>query len=148
VGQTRDKGGEYVQAWEQAEALTTDLRRALPRGADDMTLLSFGAPGYVSPNLPALAEAWELDAAAKIVLESPTVEAYSILEGQQVVCGEQGVQLPANPQRPPGFGFDRPYDRLAFVSARERRVERVPSRAACQRALPRFVPGPYFLPEE
>jgi hypothetical protein len=138
----------YVEATKQSDRLIAAIKRTVPVGVQDKTFLSFGAPGFVGPQLSAFGESWDLDGAIRMALKTGTVEGYPILEGQEVVCGPTGVELPLNTQRAPNYGpnYTRPYGRVVFLDAFAGKTAAPRNAAECRRMLPSFTPGPYFMP--
>ncbi len=140
--ENRGDGDQYIAAYTRAEELISAFEETVPQSAlhPGTTMLSFGRPGYVAPLVQSLGEWSDLDGALKVAFGSGRIQAYPIFVTQEVVCGANGVELPAQYGGGPvyGPGYSRPYGTLLFVQAPEHRWTRVTDRAACRRELAHY----------
>lgn len=140
--ENRGDGDQYIAAYTRAQELIAAFEETVPESAlrPGTTMLSFGRPGYVAPLVQSLGEWSDLDGALKEAFGSGQIQAYPIFETQEVICGPRGVELPLQYVGGPvyGPGYDRPYGKLLFVQAPERRWTRITSREVCQRELARY----------
>ena len=145
--QTRAQGDLYVAQWQRADQLyeAVDETLAVPPPAGTM-VLSFGSTAYVAPLIQSLGEWSDFDAAVKLATGTGEISAAPIFTPQVVVCGESGIELPAQYGGGPVFGpaWSTPYGSVVFMQPYEQRTESIGSRAECRGALTRFVPGPLF----
>ncbi len=147
AGQTRGKGDLYISSFAEQERFLDGLQEAVPRSLrHGSTILTFGAPGYVAPNIPSFGETWDLNGAARLALRDGSIRAFPILAGQEVRCASAGVALPLNPARPPlyGEGYEMRYGEVIFVDPVVRSSQVIDGARECRGALTRFVPGPYY----
>jgi hypothetical protein len=148
VGQLRSEGDKYIAQWRAADRLTEQIAATVTTKPEPGTaFLSFGAPGFAAPEISALGESWDLNSAIKLVLRDGRYEAFPVVEGQEVVCGATGVELPANQSRPPTYGesYTRPYGKVVFLDAPRGRSALIASAQDCRRQLRDYKPGPYFV---
>jgi len=126
---------EDGRLWARAAAwqgrVLAALRTAAPgtRG-ERLFFYTFGAPLRVSAGVPVFGS-WDLDYAAKLVLNDPSVAAAPVAAGYGVRCGP----LQARTVSPAGYTrASASYGRLVFVDVRSGRQVRIRDRARCMRA--------------
>lgn len=104
------------------------------------TIYAFGQPGFTAPGVPVYAWVWDLNPAAKMRLQDPSVQAHPMLPETEIRCGFTSMY----PENRFGFGEEQAasYDAAFFVDAERGAMERVTNVADCTAAARRFRPGP------
>ncbi len=104
------------------------------------TIYAFGQPGFTAPGVPVYAWVWDLNPAAKMRLQDPSVQAHPILPETAIRCNFTDMY----PQNRFGFGEGQAasYDAAFFVNVERGAMERVRDIADCTAAARRFRPGP------
>src|SRR5438093_6808841 len=141
-------GGGYVvkvehdaSRWERASDLEQPVLsalRSLPAVRPGTTVYTFGYPGQVAPEIYIFAKVYDLDGAAKLVLDDGSVKAYPVVRPTRLSCGARAV-IPHGVH----FGPDTssPYGRALFLDVPAKNAVRIEDRSICRRELARFVPG-------
>jgi hypothetical protein len=130
-----------VGRWDRAADLQRPVLsalRALPRVPRGTTIFTFRYPGQVAPEIYIFAKVYDLDGAAKIVLDDGSVKAYPIIEPTRISCGEKKV-IPHGVHFGPNTST--PYGRALFLDIPTARPVWIRDRSSCRRAIRRLVPG-------
>jgi hypothetical protein len=131
-----------AREWERASDLQQPVLaalRALPTIRPGTTIYTFGYPGQVAPEIYVFAKAYDLDGAARVVLDDGSVNAYPIIAPTQMSCGKTRI-IPEGVH----FGPDTSsaYGRTLFLDIPTTTFARIENRKACRTDLRRFKPGP------
>ena len=85
---------------------------------------------------------WELQGAVDLHWNDSSLGAYSVFDGIQIDCTPTSVSASGGP----ALNATTPYGQALFTDLPTGRRQLIPSRAACNAALRRFIPGPAVLP--
>jgi hypothetical protein len=133
-----------AREWERASDLQQPVLaalRALPTVRSGTTIYTFGYPGQVAPEVYVFAKVYDLDGAARVVLDDGSVNAFPIIAPTQMSCGRTRI-IPEGMH----FGPDTSsaYGRALFLDIPTATFARIENRKACRTDLRRFKPGPAF----
>jgi hypothetical protein len=131
-----------VSAWDRADSVQLrelDSLRAAGRPPSRSTTYTFGGVGSVAPGVPVFIVTWDLDSAVKILWNDPTLHAYPIFAGAQIVCGKATVVPYADNREGPKEGAS--YGHAIFYDFRTGRRQAITSARTCTRAVATFRPG-------
>ena len=101
------------------------------------TVYTFGYPGQVAPEIYIFAKVYDLDGAAKLVLDDGSVKAYPVVRPTRLSCGARAV-IPHGVHFGPNTSS--PYGRALFLDVPANNAVWIEDRSICLRELGRFVP--------
>jgi hypothetical protein len=129
----------WADADKESDRMLSSIKTALPNPPPGSTIYSFDYPGSQVLGIVIFAYQWDLNGAIKLTYDNPTLSGYPILEGTTMRCARKGVEPTGE-----GWGslYGAPYGKAFFVDATRVRARRIDSRAACQKSLDHFKPGP------
>jgi hypothetical protein len=136
-----------VKAWSRAwSAQKVELARWWPIGRPPAgsTDYVFGGFGTTRAGIDVFVHSWELEPAADIHWNDASLTDYAVFDGIQIKCTPMGVTALGG-----GAGELSPaaaYRHALFTDLRSGHRELITSRAACDSALRRFIPGPPNVP--
>jgi hypothetical protein len=131
----------WSRAWSLQHVLRSSIERKLPHLPPGSTLLTFGFPAETSPGVPIFDESWDLNGVLELARHDPSLSAYPIWQGVDVICGMRTIRV----HGPGSYGsFAVRYGSAFFFDQRTAAYERIDSVADCRRALRMFHPGPYY----
>jgi hypothetical protein len=135
---TRVDASSYDLASRYQLQMLDGLQTHLPKPARGEAIFTFGAPAYTAPGVPVFAASWDLDGAAQITYDDPTVNAYPIIPGSTTTCTTDGLtsSLFAGPTVAAPYGHFALFDLATGILSRPARMSQ------CVKALPTFTPGP------
>jgi hypothetical protein len=136
-----------VGSWSRASsAQQVELARLWPIGRPPFgsTDYVFGGFGTTTAGVDVFRVPWELEGAADIHWNDYSLVAYPMFSGIPIQCTGRGVAAVAG-----GGQLDAtaPYGHALFTDLRNGHRQLITSRAACDSALRRFIPGPPVLPD-
>ncbi len=133
--------GIWNSAWTAESIALEKIETRYPRLPEGSTLFVSGYPGYQTLGVPILSSTWDLDGMIKTRYEDGTLRAYPVLEGYELACGAETVDLESAGEvlASAPYGTARLFDLAGAGSAQPR------DRRQCQIALGRFKPGPFYL---
>lgn len=143
-----------AEKWDRAsheqETVLSALQASVRAPAEGQTLFVFRAPARAAAGIPIFAEAWDLDGAARIIYDEPSIAAYPIFGRVRMVCSRRSVfpftESSTGPDSDPwGPAQGAAYGKAVFVDVQNRRAEEISNRSECQMARRRFKPGPLYL---
>jgi hypothetical protein len=140
VGKTRHDAGEWERAADLQKPVLGALRALthLPTGT---TVYTFGYPGRVAPQIYIFAKVYDLNSAAGLVRDDPSLRGYPVTLPDRVLCGRDSV-IPVGPST---HGTARStYGKALFLDIPSKRLAWVRNRHSCREALKRFRPGPEY----
>lgn len=137
---TRDDQQAWARATESADAVLATIERTIPSPPANSTIYTFGHPGGERDGVSIFGYQWDLDGAVGLLYDTPTLNAYPMLEGTTMSCLAAGVGPVGDGWSPEAHGA--PYGTAYFVDVASSTAERIDSRDECLAAQPRFVPGP------
>jgi hypothetical protein len=135
----------HVNTWKRAwSAEQVELARLWPIGRPraNSTDYVFGGFGVTRAGIDVFVHGWELEGAVDMHWNDPSLGDYSVFSGIQIECTPNSVTAVGGvaEQNP-----STPYGRAFFTDLHSGRRQLITSRAACESARQRFVPGPAIV---
>ena len=142
VARLSEHEAAWAASWRLQREVLGAIADGLPAPRAGATAFSFGHPIDAAPGI-AVFRQLDLDPALKVELGDERVSAWPVLPRTIFACARDRVYPTNNRYGPANAGH---YGRAFFVDVASRRVAPIDSRAACERALASFRPGPLLAP--
>jgi hypothetical protein len=143
VIETRKDADDWSHAFALEQRTLSRLKQTVPKPPPNVTVYVYGQAGRVAEGIPVFDWRFDLTGAAKLMWDDPSINAYPILDGTDIVCDVDRLF-------PLGNGLDTAhgtaYETAIFADVRSGRYVGIDSPEECDRERQRFTPAPLLVP--
>ncbi len=135
----------HSSIWDQAYVSQMDgmrrIEHAFPILPHDTTLIAANYPTYQTLGVPIFSATWDLNGMIKMSYRDGSLSAFPLMEGFELVCSRQGVEIRGSGETPPIV----PYGKVNLLDLEGGNHSAPDSRRQCKAIVGRYSPGPFYI---